>query len=140
MHGTMADPRWLDPSIDPNDRRPGWSYLGEPRVANNSAAALARYTTTRSWLSQWSLDDAQVDAVDAAPRITVPAMVITASADDACPPSHAEAIFDALASPDKQRAEVAGANHYFSGPNGRDHLAEAARIIGEWTAARDFAA
>jgi len=66
--------------------------------------------------------------------------VITASADDACPPSHAEAIFGALASPDKQRAEVAGANHYFSGPNGRDHLAEAARIIGDWTAARDFAA
>jgi len=138
VHGTMADPRWLDATVDPNDRRPGWSYLGEPRVANNSAAALARYTTTRSWLSQWSLDDAQVDAVDAAPRITVPAMVITASADDACPPSHADLIFDALASTDKQRAEVAGANHYFSGPNGRDHLAEAARIIGDWTAARDF--
>jgi pimeloyl-ACP methyl ester carboxylesterase len=139
VHGTMADPRWLDPRVDRNDRRPGWSYLGDPRVANNSAAALARYTTTRSWLSQWSLDDAQVDAVDAAPRITVPAIVITASADDACPPSHAEAIFGALASPDKERAEVAGANHYFSGPHGRDHLAEAARIIGDWTEARDFA-
>jgi dienelactone hydrolase len=139
VHGTMADPRWLDPTVDPNDRRPGWSYLGEPGVANNSAAALARYTTTRSWLSQWSLHDAQVDAVDAAPRITVPALVLTAGADDACPPSHADLIFDALASPDKQRAEIAGANHYFSGPNGREHLAEAALLIGEWTSARDFA-
>jgi len=138
VHGTMADPRWLDPSVDPNDRRPGWSYLGDPRVANNSAAALARYTTTRSWLSQWSLDDAQVDAVDAAPRITVPALVVTASADDACPPSHADLIFDGLASPDKERAEVAGANHYFSGPGGREHLAEAAGIIGAWAAARGF--
>jgi alpha-beta hydrolase superfamily lysophospholipase len=138
VHGTMADPRWLDPAVDPNDRRPGWSYLGEPRVANNSAAALARYTTTRSWLSQWSLDDAQVDAVDAAPRITVPALVMTASADDACPPSHADAIFDALASPDKERAEIAGANHYFSGPDGRAHLAEASRLIADWTATRNF--
>ena len=31
-HGTMADPRWLDPAIDPNDRKPGWCYLGEPEL------------------------------------------------------------------------------------------------------------
>jgi dienelactone hydrolase len=138
VHGTMADPRWLDPSVDPNDRRPGWSYLGAPRVANNSAAALARYTTTRSWLSQWSLDDAQIDAVDAGPRITVPALVISASADDACPPSHTAAIFAALASPDKEQAEVAGANHYFSGPQGKGQLAEAGKLIDSWLGAHGF--
>ena len=36
MHGTIADPRWLDPTVDPNDRRPGTCYLGDPRVVNNS--------------------------------------------------------------------------------------------------------
>ena len=30
VHGTMADPRWLDPAIDPNDREPGTCYLGRP--------------------------------------------------------------------------------------------------------------
>ncbi len=25
VHGTMADPRWLDPTVDPNDREPGTS-------------------------------------------------------------------------------------------------------------------
>jgi dienelactone hydrolase len=138
VHGTMADPRWLDAAVDPNDRRPGWSYLGDPRVANNSAAALGRYTTTRSWLSQWSLTHAQVDAVDAGPRITVPALLMTASADDACPPSHADAIFGALGSSDKERGEVVGANHYFSGPGGRQHLAEAGAMIDSWMAARDL--
>jgi alpha-beta hydrolase superfamily lysophospholipase len=138
VHSTMADPRWLDPTVDPNDRRPGWSYLGDPRLANNSAVALGRYTTTRSWLSQWSLTDAQVDAVDAGPRITVPAMVMTASADDACPPSHAEAIFGALGSPDKLRCEVAGANHYFSGADGRQHLAEAGAMIDGWMDSHGF--
>ena len=32
----MADPRWLDPTVDPNDRTPGTCYLGDPRVVNMS--------------------------------------------------------------------------------------------------------
>ena len=32
--GTMADPRWLDPAVDPNDRTPGTCYLGDPAVVN----------------------------------------------------------------------------------------------------------
>ena len=31
VHGTMADPRWLDPTVDPNDREPGVCYLGDPQ-------------------------------------------------------------------------------------------------------------
>ena len=138
VHGTMADPRWLDPTLDTNDRRPGWTYLGDPRIVNESPVALGRYTSLRSWLSQWSYDDAQVDSVDAAPRITVPTLVVTASADDACPPSHTNAIFGALAASDKQKATVKGANHYFSGPEGRAHLDLASGLIGDWLNARGF--
>jgi alpha-beta hydrolase superfamily lysophospholipase len=138
VHGTMADPRWLDPSLDPNDRRPGWTYLGDPRIVNESPVALGRYTCLRSWLSQWSYDDAQVDAVAAASRITVPTLVVTASADDACPPSHTDAMFSALAALDKHKAVVAGANHYFSGPEGRDHLDTAAAVIGGWLEERNL--
>ena len=43
VHGTMADPRWLDPTIDPNDRAPGWCYLGDPKVVNNGPVGLARF-------------------------------------------------------------------------------------------------
>jgi len=140
VHGTMADPRWLDPHIDPNDRRPGWTYLGDPRVVNQSPVGLARYTSLRSWLSQWSLDDAQVDAVDAAPRISVPSLVLAASADDACPPSHADEVFAALAAADKQKAVIRGANHYFSGPDGRTHLEAAGTLITSWLGERGFVA
>jgi pimeloyl-ACP methyl ester carboxylesterase len=132
VHGTMADPRWLDPNIDPNDRRPRWTYLGDPRIVNNSPAALARYTSTRSWLSQWSFDDAQVDIVDAGPRITVPSLLIVASADDACPPSHNQQIFDALGANDKQMHVVEGANHYFTGPQGREHLGQTMELVDQW--------
>jgi alpha-beta hydrolase superfamily lysophospholipase len=138
VHGTMADPRWLDATLDANDRRAGWTYLGDPRLVNESPVALGRYTCLRSWLSQWSYDDAQVDSVSAAPRISVPTLVVTASADDACPPSHTDAIFDALAAKDKHKAAIKGANHYFSGPEGRAHLDAAAALIGDWLRERGF--
>ena len=31
VHRTMADPKWLDPSIDPNGRKPNWCFLGEQK-------------------------------------------------------------------------------------------------------------
>jgi pimeloyl-ACP methyl ester carboxylesterase len=138
VHRTMADPRWLDPSIEPNGRPANWTYLGDPRMVNTSPAALARYSSLRSWLSQWSLDDSQFDSVDAGPRISVPSLVITAGADDACPPSHSREMFDALGSMDKEKYEVANANHYFSGATGKPHLSQAADIVTAWLANRGF--
>ena len=132
VHGTMADPRWVDPSVEPNGRRPGWSYLGDPALVNDSPIGLARYTTLRSWLSQWSLDDSQVDAVDAAPRISVPTLIMANGRDDACPSSHTRAVFDAIAHDNKEFHELPDANHYFSGSGQRSHLQEAAGIVRSW--------
>lgn len=34
LEGTMADPRWLDGTVDPNDRGAArWCYLGDPEVS-----------------------------------------------------------------------------------------------------------
>ena len=40
-----------------------------------SPVGLARFCTLRSWLSQWSYDHANGDAVTAGPDIAVPALV-----------------------------------------------------------------
>jgi pimeloyl-ACP methyl ester carboxylesterase len=140
VHGTMADPRWIDPTVDPNRRKPNWTYLGDPRVVNNSAAGLGRFSSLRSWLSQWSFDDAQFDSVDSGPRISVPSLVLTAGADDACPPAHTDAMFDALGAKDKAKHQIDEANHYFSGPDGRSQLGEAVGFITSWLQARGFGA
>lgn len=132
VHGTMADPRWLDPTVDPNGRRPRWSYLGDPAVANNSPGALLRFTTTRSWLSQWSPLTAQVDAGDAAPRVTAPVLVVLNGRDDAVPPSHPRQVFDAIGHQDKELVELPDANHYFSGAEQRSHLSAAADLVHDW--------
>jgi len=113
VHGTMADPRWLDPAVDPNDRTPGVCYLGDPRIVNMSPIGLARFSTLRSWLSQWSLDDARADAPACLARVKAPVLVINNSADDACTPSHARRLFDAVAHEDRRFHEIAGATHYY---------------------------
>lgn len=138
VHGTMADPRFLDPTIEPNGRRPGWSYLGDPAVANTSPGALMRFTTTRSWLSQWSLRNAQVDAADAAPRVSVPVLVLVNGADDAVPPSHPRQVFDAIGHDDRELVELPGANHYFNGEDQRSYVSTAAELVRSWLARHDF--
>ena len=132
VHGTMADPRWLDPTIEPNGRTPRWSYLGDPAVANTSPGALMRFTTTRSWLSQWSLETAQVDAGNAAPRVSTPVLTLINGRDDAVPPSHQHQVFDAITHSDKELAELPDANHYFSGSDQQSQLTDAANLIHDW--------
>jgi pimeloyl-ACP methyl ester carboxylesterase len=139
VHGTMADPRWLDPTVDPNDRTPGTCYLGDPRVVNMSPVGLARFCSLRSWLSQWSYDDANGDGVECGRDITVPALVIGNRADDACTPSHTRRLFEAIGHPDKEMYEIDGANHYYSGPGQRETLATAVGIVTDWLVRHDFA-
>lgn len=138
VHGTMADPRWLDPTVEPNGRRPGWSYLGDPSVANTSPGALMRFTTARSWLSQWSLDAAQVDAADAAARVSKPVLILRNGCDDAVPVSHPQQVFEAIGHQDRELVELPDANHYFSGTDQRSHLVTAADLVHDWLVRHGF--
>ena len=117
VHGTMADPRWLDPTIEPSERAVGRCYLGDPKVVNDGPVGLARFCTLRSWLSQWSYDDARCDAVAAGPKISIPVLVVGNSADDACTPSHTRRLFEAVAHDSKRLHIVQGASHYYTGPD-----------------------
>jgi pimeloyl-ACP methyl ester carboxylesterase len=130
VHGTMAAPCWLDPAVDPNDRAPGRCYLGDPQAINDSPGGLGRFTTLRSWLSQWSLDS-HACALKAGPQIRVPVLVVGNTADDACTPSHTQRLFDCVAAaPSRERHDVAGATHYYAFQP--QHLATAAGIVTGW--------
>jgi pimeloyl-ACP methyl ester carboxylesterase len=136
VHGTMADPRWLDPAVDPNDRQPGRCYLGDPRLINDSPGGLGRFTTTRSWLSQWSYDLSNADGLKCGPRISVPVLVIGNSADDACTPSHTQRLYYCVAQCDREMHTVAGATHYYAFQP--DKLAEARGLVAGWLARKGF--
>ena len=136
VQGTMADPCWLDPAVRPNGRKPGWCYLGDPRVVNMSPVGLARFTTLRSWLSQWSYDDAKADGVVSAGRIAVPVLVISNEADDACTPDQAQSLFDAISHEDRELRVIERANHYyFEQP---DKAAEAVALCRDWMVRHGF--
>jgi pimeloyl-ACP methyl ester carboxylesterase len=136
LHRTLADPRWLDPSIEFNDRRPGWCFLGDPRMSNSSPAGVARFSTLRAWLSQWSLEDTQARALDNAPMISVPLLCIENTADDAVPQPHTRRFHDAAGSSDKTLAVVRGANHYYAGQP--EQLAEAVDLVVKWLRNRNL--
>lgn len=133
---TMADPRFLDTSIDPNGRRPLWSYLGHPETVNSGPVGLARFSTLRSWLSQWSIDDARADSLRCGPSISVPFLAIECGADDAVPQPHTALVHAAIGSRDKTMHRVEGANHYFVGQP--EHLDIAATHVVRWLEERNL--
>ncbi|HET8707011.1 MAG TPA: alpha/beta fold hydrolase [Pseudomonadales bacterium] len=129
-HGTMADPRFLDPTLDPNDRKPNWCYLGDPRIVNNGPVGLARFNTLRGWMSQWSYDYSNADGLKCAAKISKPVLVIGNTADDACTPSHTHRLFNAVQHDNKEMAEIKGANHYYFGQP--QQMAEAIAVCDTW--------
>ncbi|MCZ4314839.1 alpha/beta hydrolase [Comamonadaceae bacterium G21597-S1] len=137
-HRTMADLRYVDPAIDPNDRPPGVCVSGDPESANSGPVGWARYSTLRSWLSQWSVDDSHVNGAEAAASITVPLMVMENSADEACPASDLPQIFAAAGSIDKTHHVIKGAKHYYQGQP--ELLAQATNLTLEWMRSRKLLA
>lgn len=116
VHRTMCDVRWLDPSVDPNDRKPNWCYMGDPRAVNVGPVGLARFSTLRSWLSQWSYDLSNAKGPANAAKIrNTSVLQIENTADDAVPATHNPTIHAALATADKRLLQIEGATHYYVG-------------------------
>ncbi|HVB46384.1 MAG TPA: alpha/beta hydrolase [Streptosporangiaceae bacterium] len=130
---TWADLRMIDPDIEPSDRRPNWCYLGEPVKANYGVFGIGTLSTLRSWLSMWSLRTSQCAAAPHLARITVPSLVIHATADACVYDSDAKRLYDAIAADDKH-LRLIKADHYLLEPAGA--RAEAADLIAAWVADR----
>ncbi len=124
VHGTTADPRFLDVTLDPSDREPGTMW-GPTDVANMMPASLGHYSSLRSWLSQWSIEATNCDGPLHLSRISVPALIMYGTADQVCFPSYATQMFDAIRHDDKALIPVHRGLHYLSGqPEKIDFVAD----------------
>jgi pimeloyl-ACP methyl ester carboxylesterase len=138
VHRTMADPRFLDATLEPNDRQPEWCYLGVPETVNTGPVGLARFSTLRAWMSQWSVDHSPADAVACAAKISCPLLVIENTADDCVPVSHPESVFAAAGSKDKQYHRIIKATHYYR--EQPEQQAEVVALITDWATSKRVAA
>lgn len=130
VQGTMADPRFLDATLEPSGRKPDWCMLGDPSVVNDGPVGLARFSTLRSWMSQWSYDYSNADGLKCAARISTPMLIVENGADDACTPSHAARLMAAAAHCPQEHHVIDGANHYYFGQPAL--VKQAAQIVRDW--------
>jgi pimeloyl-ACP methyl ester carboxylesterase len=129
---TWADPRMVDPTLEPTKRPPNMCYAGVPARANRSSHGIAAACTLRNWLGMWSLRHAQTRAEPHLARVDCPALVINAEQDTGVFPSDAQRIFQALASSDKMSISI-DTDHYFTTPGARSEQAD---TIAKWIAKR----
>jgi pimeloyl-ACP methyl ester carboxylesterase len=129
---TWADPRMVDPALEPTKRPANTCYAGVPAQANRSAHGIAAACTLRSWLGMWSLRHAQTRAEPHLTRVDCPALVINAEQDTGVFPSDAQRIYDALATHDKHLTSI-DTDHYFTTPGARSEQAD---TIAKWIAKR----
>jgi len=115
IYRTLADPRYLDLTIDPSQRRPGsiFSYGRDP-IAGNYGEGLARVMSARGWLSTWSGLCSNADLRRTLPEVRVPTLVVNAVADSDIYPSEAREIYAASGAPDKEFHELEWADHYLN--------------------------
>lgn len=129
VHRTMADPRTVDLSIEPNEREVG-TVWGPPLPLNWSTTALARISTLRSWLSQYSWSKSNADGPGCMRRASVPLLVLIGTAERGCYQSDAQAYLEAAPTRDKELHLIKGGTHFMRGQPQK--IGETTQKISSW--------
>jgi hypothetical protein len=134
VYRTLADPRYLDPALEPSQRPLGSIFsFGRDPIVGNYGEGLARCMSARGWLSTWSGLRSQAALERTLPSVRVPTLVVCPLADTDIYPSEGRRAFDASGAADKAWAEVEWADHYLRpvGAEGARRGDPRARVAGE---------
>ena len=129
FRSTHADPRYVDHSLDPSDRKPGTSHGESIQEGNYKANNLGRLSTLKAWLSQWSHDHSQGDGPTNLARTSVPVLVGYFTGDATTFPSDI-ADWCAAAGARGERVDFKGVPHYpHKFPDQIERLAD---LLADW--------
>jgi alpha-beta hydrolase superfamily lysophospholipase len=132
IYRTLADPAYLDPSIEPDDRPLGSLFaFPDPLDGNYGRFGLARVMSDRGWLSTWSGLSSSAKLADTMPHVKAPSLILHATADTEIRLRQAREIRDQAGSDDVEYVELAGAPHYLEG-----RRREALDLVVDWMRSR----
>jgi hypothetical protein len=130
VNRTLADPRYLDLTLEPSGRAATTTLGAHPAEDNFAPNGSARLSTVRSWLSQWSIDHSLADGPRRIAETSVPILNINFRQDEIIFPSDMKAWVDATG----DRAEhhdLEGCGHY---PMTKPHMVDkVADLLAEWS-------
>jgi hypothetical protein len=124
VYRTDADPRTVDLSLDPSRRDYGSLWSRRPDVSNYGAVGFGRIVSPETWLGTWSGLSARAEIARAGAAMTLPALLLSYSGDNAILPSDTELIARSLGTTRLERREVDGDHYGFPVETGREAACE----------------
>ncbi|MGH7247850.1 MAG: alpha/beta hydrolase, partial [Pseudomonadota bacterium] len=139
VYRTLANPNYLDLTLEPSERVAGSIFAPRPDLFNYHAFGLGHVVTPDAWLSTWSGLSSYANLARNLPKVAVPTLVVGAMADQDIFVADVKSEYEQSGASDKRLEFIEGADHFMRGAGAMAHLdprPRLMRLLTEWTRER----